>query len=444
MPRLGPFRRWQFAMWNVAAAGSGRRDRPELRWRRPLQQLLTDLVLSGRNLMRNRRRSLAALAAVGFGVVALLLAAGFIEWIFIDMRESTIRSRLGHVQVSRPGYQEAGAANPAAYLLPPQSDLKDSLGRDRRVAAVGQRLSFSGLASRDQTTISFIGEGVEPDQEAALSTSLAIVAGEPLSAAAPTGAIFGRGLASNLGVEVGDTVVLLTNPDGGISAIEVKVRGVFTTVSKQFDDSALRLPIDSARRLMRTEGAHSWVVLLKDTGDTDAVLAQLRGGSREADGLVFTGWHELADFYRKTVALFGRQVRVVEFIIAVVIVLSIFNTMTMTVMERTGEVGTALALGVGRWRILRQFVLEGLLIGVVGAIIGAVVGWLLAVLLTAVGIPMPPPPGMARGYVAGVTVTPRLALDAIVMAAVAATIASLHPAWRVSRWPIIDALRHNR
>jgi len=409
-----------------------------------MQRLLIDLVLCGRNLRRNGRRSLATLIAVGFGVAALLLAAGFIEWIFIDMRESTIRSRLGHIQISRPGYQEAGAADPAAFLLPQHSRLRDALGSDPRVAAVGQRLAFSGLASHGPTTISFIGEGVEPDKEAALSTSLAIVAGEPLTADAPAGAIFGRGLASNLGVEVGDTVVLLASPGGGISAIEVRVRGLFTTVSKQFDDSALRLPIESARRLMRTEGAHSWVLLLKNTADTDAVLAELRGRDGEAQGLAFAGWHELADFYRKTVALFGRQVRVVEFIIAVVIVLSIFNTMMMTVMERTGEVGTALALGVGRWRILRQFVLEGLLIGLAGAAAGAIVGWLLATAITIVGIPMPPPPGMARGYVAGVTVTPRLMLDAIFMAAAAATIASLYPAWRVSRWPIIDALRHNR
>ncbi len=411
--------------------------------------LLTDLVLAYRNIQRNRRRSAAALAAVGFGVASVLLAAGFIEWIFHDMRESTIRSRLGHIQVVRPGYLQAGAADPFAYLLPEQSRLRAELAADRRVVAVGQRLSFSGVISRGPTTISFIGEGVEPDQESALSTSLQIVAGEPLATAEPAGLIIGRGLASNLGVGVGDTVVLMANgPSGGINAIEGRVRGIFSTVSKQFDDAALRLPIDSARSLLRAKGAHVWVVLLRDTGDTDAMLAELRvrgpDGERGAGDLEFVGWLEQADFYKKTVTLFGRQVRVIEFIIAVVILLSISNTMTMTVMERTGEVGTSLALGVGRRRILRQFLLEGLLVGVAGAAAGGAVGAALATLISAIGIPMPPPPGMARGYSAGITLTWPLMRDALFMAVASAAVASLYPAWRVSRWPIVDALRHNR
>ena len=178
------------------------------------------------------------------------------------------------------------------------------------------------------------------------------------------------------------------------------------------------------------------------------MLAELRalgqGSDADGGGLEFVGWPEQADFYKKTVSLFGRQVRVIEFIIAVVILLSISNTMTMTVLERTGEVGTSLALGVGRRRILRQFLLEGLLIGGAGAAAGAAVGAALAAVISAIGIPMPAPPGMARGYLAGITLTWPLLRDALFMAVVAAALASVYPAWRVSRLPIVDALRHNR
>ncbi|MGZ3533382.1 MAG: FtsX-like permease family protein, partial [Vulcanimicrobiaceae bacterium] len=57
-------------------------------------------------------------------------------------------------------------------------------------------------------------------------------------------------------------------------------------------------------------------------------------------------WTKLADTYNKTAALFSSQVGGIRLIIALIILLSIWNTVTMSVMERTGEIGTAMAMGV--------------------------------------------------------------------------------------------------
>ncbi len=81
-------------------------------------------------------------------------------------------------------------------------------------------------------------------------------------------------------------------------------------------------------------------------------------------------WYELADFYNKTVELFSKQVNVMKLIIALIIVLSISNTQTMTVLERTSEIGTSMALGVTRAQTLRRFLLESLVIGLVGGLVG--------------------------------------------------------------------------
>ena len=143
-------------------------------------------------------------------------------------------------------------------------------------------------------------------------------------------------------------------------------------------------------------------------------------------------------------ALFSRQVNAVKLIVASIIVLGISNTMMMGIIERTGEIGTAMALGRTRRQMLAQFLGEGLLIGVLGGVMGLGVGWLLAALLSWVGIPMPPAPGMVRGYTAGIMVTPGLAFDALVLAALTSLVASFYPAWRASRLVIVDALRHNR
>jgi len=114
------------------------------------------------------------------------------------------------------------------------------------------------------------------------------------------------------------------------------------------------------------------------------------------------------------------------------------------VLERTGEIGTSMALGVPRARILGQFIAEGASLGVVGGIAGVVIGTLLAWLISGIGIPMPPPPGMAHGYIGQIRITPALTASAFALAAITATVASLYPAWRASRLVIVDALRRNR
>jgi len=397
-----------------------------------------------RNVTRQYRRSLFGISAVTFGVVALILATGFIDWIFWATREGTIQTGLGHVHVMRPGYLDEGQADPLRYLMSQQSSQMEAIAHFPHVRTLAPRLAFNGLISHGEATISFVGEGVNPEAERQVSRTLQITAGENLASDDPKGVVLGRGLAENLGVKVGDTVVLLANtPAGGISGVECIVRGLFNTVSKAYDDSALRAPLPMAQKLLRVSGSHRWILLLDDTKYTAQTVLALREKFRDS-GLEFVPWYDLADFYNKMVALLSKQIGVVEFIIVIIIVLSISNTMMMGVLERTAEIGTCLSIGRRRRQILRQFVYEGLTIGLIGGLLGLILGWLLAILISLVGIPMPPPPGMSQGYSGEILVSGKLALNAFVLATGATLLASLYPAWKASRMEIVDALRHNR
>lgn len=409
-----------------------------------LKSLQLDLWLAARNVLRQRRRSGVAVAAVGFGIVALLLAGGFIDFIFFAMREDAIHSHLGHVRMAKPGYHAKGLADPFAYLLPAQDPALESMKGEPGMTLVAQRLSFTGLVSTGDSSLSCIGEGVEPAKEEKLSKMLLIEQGEPLSESDPKGIIVGQGLAQNLGVKPGDNlIVMATTAAGGINAIEGKVRGLFSTPTKAYDDVAIRIPLAMSRNLLKVDGSHVWIGLLDETERTDAAVRALRSASDSASFEVIP-WLDLADFYRKTVELFTRQVAVVKFIIAVIIVLSISNTLTMSVMERTSEIGTSMALGMRRGRILRQFVFEGMVIGMLGGTAGVIIGLALAWSISSVGIPMPPPPGMARGFTAEIHVGVALLRDALLIALGTTLVASLLPAIRASRLNIVDALRTSR
>ncbi len=210
-----------------------------------------------------------------------------------------------------------------------------------------------------------------------------------------------------------------------------------------YDDVAIRLPIGLGRELLKIRGAHTWVVLLDDTDRTDATIAIMRT-EFGAMGLEWVPWHRLADFYNKTAALFAKQVGVIKLIIAVIIVLSISNTMMMTVMERVGEIGTVMALGNRRRQVLSLFLVEGLLLGIAGGVVGAIIGVLVGAALSWIGIPMPPGPGMTWGFDAGIRVTPSIVANAVALAVGATSLASLYPAWKASRMNIVDALRQGQ
>ena len=146
----------------------------------------------------------------------------------------------------------------------------------------------------------------------------------------------------------------------------------------------------------------------------------------------------------KTVTLFTKQIYGIRFIIAVIILLSITNTMTMNVMERIGEIGTSMALGVKRMGIMRLFMSEAVLIGCFGGVAGVLLGLLFAHIISAIGIPMPPPPGMARGYTGQILITADIAMASFALGLGTTIAASVYPAWGAARMQIVDALRHNR
>lgn len=408
-----------------------------------LANLLPTILLATRNLTRQRRRALMALATLCGGVIAYLLAGGFIQWIFHDMRETTIHSQLGHVQIIRPGYFREGLGDPYRYLLP-ESEEQALVTGNADVVAIAPRLSFSGLISKGDSTISFVGEGIDPEREAPITRAITIVAGQDLPESTPDSVLLGEGLAANLGASPGDSVVLLaTTSSGSVNAVELRVAGLFATTTKAYDDTVLRAPIEVARKLMRVEGSTSWVVLLNQTETTDAFVNELRNTLPQTEFEVIP-WHALADFYNKTVELFSRQIGIVRLLIALIVILSISNTLSMTVVERTGEIGTAMALGVRRRRILALFLCEGALLGLLGAVLGVVLGHALGTLISSIGIPMPPPPGMARGYTGAIRIPFSLAVDAFFLAFSTTLLASVLPAWRASRMNIVDALRHQR
>lgn len=399
-------------------------------------------MLAFRNLVRQMRRTFLTLTAIVMGVVGIVLAGGFVEDIFVQLGEFTIHSQLGHLQVYKKGFYSVGLRDPYGYLLK-DGDALGNLRNRAEIAQVMKRLRFSGLANNGRSDYSVIGEGVEASKESHLGSMLSLVEGRKLEDSDNFGILVGKGVAKALNVRVGDYVTLLANtPEGALNSLEFEVVGVFQSLSKDFDDRAVRIPLAAAQELLATSGFHALVIELNQTKDTDRVLEYLRG-ALPSDLYEIKPWHELADFYKKTVQMYKRQFGVLQIIILIMVLLGVANSVNMAVYERIGEFGTLMALGNRRWDIFRLVVTEYFIMGIVGSSCGLVLGVILAAGVSMIGIPMPPPPNSDLGYTASIRVVPNALIPAFLVGMLGTFFAVIIPATRVSRLSIVDALRAN-
>jgi putative ABC transport system permease protein len=401
------------------------------------------LRLAIRNISRQKLRTAMTLTAIVFGVAGLVLSGGFVRDIFLQLGEALIHSQSGHIQIARTGFFTYGSRSPEKYVIEDADRLRSEIAAVVGVEDVLARAHLSGLLNNGKTDWPVVGEGVEPSKEAKLSTLLRIVNGRQLTDKDAYGALVGQGVAKALNLTPGDRITLLiSTSEGAVNNMDLEVTGIFQSFSKDYDARAIRLPLAAAQEALASKRVNTLVVSLKKTSDTEHVAAQLRSllgnGSHE-----LKTWTELNDFYEKTVDLYDRQFSILQFVVLAMVLLSVLNTVNMNVFERIGEFGTMRALGDRGRRIFSLVLTESILLGVIGSALGVATGCLLALAISAIGIPMPPPPNANLGYTAFIQILPEVVLMAFVVGVVGTAMAAVWPAVRVSRMPVADALRAN-
>ncbi len=399
--------------------------------------------LALRNIFRQKVRTAMTMAAIMFGVVGLILSGGFVRDITIQLGEALIHSQSGHLQIARTGYFTYGSRSPEKYRIAAPDELARQIMAMPEVDAVMARINFSGLLNNGRTDWPILGEGVEPDKEAKLGSFMQISEGRQLTDKDSFGLTLGQGVARALNVKVGDRVSLLLNTaEGALNNMEFEVVGVFQSFSKDFDARAVRISLSAAKELLGSAGVNGLVLSLKQTADTDNVAMKLRTMFRPTEYETRT-WVQLNDFYEKTIALYDVQFGFLQLIILAMVLLSVVNTVNMSVFERVGEFGTMMSLGSRRGDVFWLVLSENALLGLIGSGLGVAFGILLALAISTVGLPMPPPPNANIGYTAFIRIVPAIVIGSFVIGFVATMIAALLPASRVTRIPIVDALRQN-
>ncbi|ENM5794170.1 ABC transporter permease [Vibrio mimicus] len=364
--------------------------------------------LAALNLQRNRRRSLLSISIIAIAVLALTSAGGFGLYTYDSLRESTARD-VGHLTLSLRGYFEQEEETPLANGLEGSDSIRQALLANPAIRGIQPRIELTGLVSNGVKSTIFVGLGVDYKEFDMKGPFLDLRAGQTLQDPNsprfdPTQpqVMLGVDLARNLNVAVGDWVTLLaTTADGALNALDFQVHGLYSTGVPELDKRQLYLHLSSAQELLNSSKVSTLSVYLFTTEHTASVqrwVEEQLSKLHLAQDLQVTPWQQLAVFYTRVKDLYDRLFGVMGTVMAMVVFVALFNTLTMSVSERTREIGTLSALGAYPNDILAGFVREATLLALCGTLLGTLLNLLTIAVVRVADIQMPPPPGRTEGY----------------------------------------------
>ena len=413
--------------------------------------------LAFRGLSRNRRRSLMTLLTIALGFSAIALFAGYTHNIYSGMSRGAIHGELlGHLTLSKPGMSKEGRLYPERYLLngTEVAKLSELLRSEPHVKLVAPRLAFSGLISNGRASTIFIAEGIEPSalqklQEGIFTQSEAQSGAfdnmlKKLDPAHFEVVELGAGLAELLHIEKQGLAAMLVNTmSGQANALDVTLGGTFDTGNAGTNDKFALVSLSLASRLYDAEGhADRLTVLLDDVAQTEP-MRKLISEKLHAAGfdLEIKSWNELSAFYNQVHGMFDMIFGFIFLIVLTVVVMSVANSMGMTVIERTREIGTLRSIGLRRSGVVRIFTTESFLLTLIGCGTGLLITVLVRYGINVADISYTPPNSVSPTPLLIDLDVERIVFTFVLMGMVA-TLAAYLPARRAANKLIIDALGH--
>lgn len=403
--------------------------------------------LALRNLGRNRRRSIVTILAIAAGFSAVNLFGGYVVNVFSGLEDSAIfDSGLGHLTIAKQGYFEEGQTRKEDFVF--NSDelkkIQSILDRYPPIKLMAPRFSLSGLASNGAISTIFIADAIgQSDQRTLRGDGLATDSKGLLPEQDDYAVVLATDLAKALNLNVGDNAVLFTSTlEGQANAYDVVVDSIVNTGNTATNDKFVTVSMPLARDLLDNQGAEKLTILLDDAIKTQYfrthLTEELTAAGIEVD---IRTWDQLSSFYQQVRGMFSLIFIFIFTIVLTIVVMNIINTMSMTVIERTREIGTLRALGMQRVSVRRLFSTEGLFLSLIGCVAGILFSLTIAFIVNQANISYTPP-GNSTPVPLLVNTVPVLMVGALLILTGLSTLFSILPARRAAKSIITEALGH--
>jgi len=345
----------------------------------------TLIKLAWRNLWRHGRRTLIVAAAIGSTMALMMWYDGVVEGFNEAIYGNAIRVMGGNIQIHAAGY--AAEVNQLP-LLPLANDraLVQAAQAQPQVISAARRINTGGMATTREGAFGVKIVGVEPEQELPVSlVAQKVAAGRYLAAGDQDMVYIGRGLATAMGVTVGDRFTLAgRDTHQQMRSRTMTVAGIYDIGLPDIERQTIYVTLGEAQALYGLgDEATEVAISLKQIGEEPAVMAALRPSLAGAE---IVSWQTSFPELEQALATKGGAMNVFSVIMMFIVGIGILNLLLMAVYERTREIGILGALGLKPSQITLLFLVEGALMGLVGVAAGVLLGLLINGVLGRVGM----------------------------------------------------------
>ncbi len=343
-----------------------------------------------RNVFRHTRRTLITAAAIGVGLMFMIM----IDSMFGGVENQVVRNILetdnSELVVYPAGVFENRFLFPLDTLIEDASVLSTELEADYAdVISATPRLRFAVFAIGPQAELFAVGVGIDPETDPKVfDLQNKIEEGRFLEADGDL--VIGSGLAKELNVGLGDPILVQTKSRRGVMDVrEYEITGIVNTSNPLINANAVFITLADAQTILEAPGAASEINLHVKGKPRDTerlnVLGSKIGKDLGADFELYT-WYDLnAGLFeiagqKQSVGFF------IAFIVIVIALVGIVNTMLLSIYERIPELGTMRAMGFSKGNIRWMMLAEGSIIGFFGGLFGVILGLGVVTYMTEVGM----------------------------------------------------------
>lgn len=406
------------------------------------------LQLAFRNLRRNLRRTLITSAAVGVGMVVLILSNTLRAGQYDDMIDSSVSQLAGHVVVQHPDYQKEQETE---LVINEQAAIVAALEQALPDATVTSRIRLGGIlaSSSSPTVISLTA--VDPQSEEVVSDLPDKLVEGTWVREDTKSLVIGQNMAELLQADLGDRLVFTTSFDGEMNSHLYRLSGVFRTGAEEVDAFLGYVSLASVVDILGQENISNQVAAhLDSAGDTAGALSTVQRvvGDTTSQELAVQPWQEVLPDVIAMIQVDQVSNEMISISLMFIVAMGILNTMLMNVLERSKEFGVLMAIGLKRGALFKLILLEASLIGIFGGVIGSILGMAASYPLVANGLDLTSMMGEGvtiNGAVTSTVIYGRYdvnwILGYILLSVVCAVLSALYPAWKVQQLTPVDAMR---
>lgn len=400
-------------------------------------------VLALRNLSRHPLRTWLTMLAITFGLGAFVFVGSIANGFYNQIVDNATGMVTGDAQIQHKDFKEDMKSS---LSIPNGMQLLERLRQLPTIGGISPRVQTTAMITSPAKSLPIMFVGVNPDTERQVTfLDKAVKEGRYLQTGNDREIVIGRKLAELLHVRLGERVVVMAQDiNGGLASEAFVVVGMFYTGSHSFDDVIGHITLPAMQNMMGMGGGITNIALrMKAQEEQLAPALQQIAAMIPPGDIKLKTWQELVPAVAQMNVVFKRSLTILLTIVLLMVSVIITNTVLMSVMERTREFGTMLALGSRPGFIVRLVQLESAMIGVLGTLCGLAFGVLLA-LMHSRGVDLK----MHGAAIPGVTNIIYPQLSALVLAVpgillpILALLAALYPALRASRLEPVKAIRH--